>query len=73
MGIGVDEAEHDMDECEMVVAVIRGKIIECQAGEERRVVDNRNDSSFSLQVNVLFVDLLLFGTIVDSIRGIEER
>ena len=48
MGIGVDEAEHDMDECQMVVAVIRGKIIECQAGEERRVVDNRNDSSFSL-------------------------
>lgn len=47
----------------MLSCIVCREMIECQAGQEGRVVDNWAYAPFLLQIDIIFVDHGLFGAV----------
>ena len=63
--VGGHEAWGDVEEGDVLLVIVGGEVIECQACAHRGMIDDSSDAPILLKTDVISIDPLLFRTIED--------
>lgn len=63
--VGGHEAWGDVEEGDVLLVIVGGEVIECQACAHRGMIYDRSDAPILREADVTYVDLLFFHTIED--------